>query len=289
MKTRLSNLLSLTLVLLLSSVGAVHPLVAEAQSTIVARPAGSQVGPQVGSTIYLPLIRKSCTTGQTYGQGLVFKAETDNPLRPAYNHADKNLELRSYAIDNTLTNPQKQIQALYPPPSDSPPNLHTLFTTPRVPTVLNVYDVYDWIWASSPNPGTRASGPVNTVWPVTVAGVQVTPGETIRTPSSGYDLGQGVAAIILYAAPTRITLHYTRDDTVAVGYSIHIENICVDTGLVALYNSLESAGRYSQPTFNLVTLTALQPIGTALGGEMQIVVRDTGGFMDPRSLTDWWQ
>jgi hypothetical protein len=117
----------------------------------------------------------------------------------------------------------------------------------------------------------------------------VTPGETIRSPSSGYDLGQGVAAIVLYAATNRITIHYTREDTVAVGYSVHIEDICVDANLLALYNSLESAGRYSQPSFNLVTLTALQPIGTASGSEMRIVIRDSGGFMDPRSLTDWWQ
>lgn len=274
MQTRIFRAVSLIVTLtLLAVMGVQTPRAVEAQ-----------VAPQANFPVYLPLIQKACSVGQTYGQGLVYKAEAD-PLRPAYNHADKNLGLRGYAIDNSLNNAQKQIQALYPPPSDSPPNLHMLFNPSRIPNVLNVYDVYDWDWGTN----TRKSTPVVTSWPITVIGAQVTPGETIRTPNSGYDLGQGVAAIVLYAAPNRITIHYTREDTVAVGYSIHIEDICVDANLLALYNSLESAGRYSQPSFNLVTLTALQPIGTASGSEMRIVIRDSGGFMDPRSLTDWWQ
>jgi hypothetical protein len=278
MQTRIFRAVSLIVTLtLLAAMGVQTPRAVEAQ-----------VAPQANFPVYLPLIQKACTTGQTYGQGLAYKAEAD-PLRPAYNHADKNLELRGYAIDNSLNTSQKQIQSLYPASDPNTPNLHTLFNPSRIPTVINVYDVYDWDWHPAPDPGVRKSNPVNTVWPITVIGAQVTPGETIRTPNSGYDLGQGVAAIVLYAAPNRITIHYTREDTVAVGYSIHIEDICVDANLLALYNSLESAGRYSQPSFNLVTLTALQPIGTALGSEMRIVIRDTGGFMDPRSLTDWWQ
>ena len=282
MQTRIFRALSLIVVLALLALGSMQTPAVEAQTS-------RRVGAQANFPIYLPLIQKACTTGQTYGQGLVYKAEADNPLRPAYNHADKNLALRSYAIDNSLSNPEKQIQALYTATDPNTPNLHTMFNPSRVPTVLNVYDVYNWIWATSPNPGTRDSVPVGTVWPITVIGAQVTPGETIRTPSSGYDLGQGVAAIVLYAASNRITLNYTRDDNAAHGYTIHIEDICVDMNLLALYNSLESAGRYSQPSFNLITLTALQPIGTAMGSEMRIVIRDSGGFMDPRSLTDWWQ
>jgi len=280
MQTRIFRALSLIGALALFALGGARTPAVEAQDV------GAAV---LTPRAYLPLIQRGCSAAQTYGQGLVYKAETDNPLRPAYNHADKNLALRSYAIDNSLSNPQKQIQALYPPPVDSPPNLHTLFNPNRIPNVLNVYDVYNWNWAMSPNPGTRDSVPVSTIWPITVIGAQVTPGETIRTPNSGYDLGQGVAAIVLYAASNRITLNYTRDDNAAHGYTIHIENICVDTNLLALYNSLETAGRYSQGTFNLVTLTALQPIGTAMTNELPIVIRDSGGFMDPRSLTDWWQ
>jgi len=278
MQTRIFRAVSLIVTLtLLAVMGVQTPGAVEAQ-----------VAPQANFPVYLPLIQKACTTGQTYGQGLAYKAEAD-PLRPAYNHADKNLELRGYALDNSLNTSQKQIQALYPASDPNTPNLHTLFNPSRIPTVINVYDVYDWEWHPAPDPGVRKSNPVNTVWPITVIGAQVTPGETIRTPDSGYNLGQGVAAIVLYAATNRITIHYTREDTVALGYSVHIEDICVDANLLALYNSLESAGRYSQPSFNLVTLTALQPIGTALGSEMRIVIRDAGGFMDPRSLTDWWQ
>lgn len=55
--------------------------------------------------------------------------------------------------------------------------------------------------------------------------------------------GGGYKALVLYAEPTRITLGYTRDDSVANGYTVHLEGICVDPNLVALYRSSNAAGR----------------------------------------------
>ena len=284
MQTRIFRALSLIGVLALLALGSMQTPAVEAQTS-------RGVGAQANFPIYLPLIQKACSTGQTYSAGVAYRSDQDVPQRPAYNHADKNLALRSYAIDNTSP---KQIAAYYAYSAPAP-KLRNLFMDNRLPNVLNVYDVYDWNWATSPSPGTRSSNPVNVLWPVTVAGLQVTPGETIRTPSYVQTLGAGVAAIVLYADPTRITIHYTRDDGVgrppwktSAGYSIHIENICVDANLLALYNSLETAGRYTQTSYNLVTLTPLQPIGTAISGELPVVIRDNGGFMDPRSLNDWW-
>lgn len=302
MKTRLFSIMSLvaaiSVILLLTGV----PLAQAGRVVPVnVNPASpADIAAVTTYKVYLPLVTGSglgCSTGQGYSQGPVYQYDTDNPVRPAYNHADKNLALRSYAIDNSLTNSQKQIAALYAESEPLAPNLRGLFVDNRIPNVLNVYDVYDWNWANPPNPGTRGSGPVATTWPITVLGVQVTQGETIRVPSSGYDLGAGVEAIVLYADSNRITIHYTRQDSTAVGYSIHIENICVDPNLLALYNSLDGTARNGQlypgtpdniTDYNLVTLTALQPIGKTSGTEMQIVIRDTGGFMDPRSLNDWW-
>jgi hypothetical protein len=287
MQTRIFRVVSLIVMLtLLAVIGVQTPRAVEAQ-----------VAPQANFPVYLPLIQKACSTGQSYIPGLAYRSDPDNPARPAYNHADKNLALRSYAVNSTLSTQQKQIAPLYPPSNTQTPHLRTLFNPARTPTVLNVYNVYDWNWATSPSPGTRSGSFVTTPWPIQVAGVQVTLGETIRTPSSTNDLGAGVAAIVLYADASRITIHYTRDDGVAkayplsAGYTVYIENICVDSSLLALYNSLETAGRYNmaQSSYNLVALTPQQPIGTALGSEMQIVVRDNGGFMDPRSQNDWWQ
>jgi hypothetical protein len=118
---------------------------------------------------------------------------------------------------------------------------------------------------------------------VTLAGLAVTPGETIHLPASGYDIGQGYDALVLYATEERVTLKYTREDNVVRGYTLHIEGICVEPRLLALYQSCNAAGR--------ATLPALRPgqaIGRASGSTIGVAIRDTGAFRDPRSRKDWW-
>ncbi len=39
----------------------------------------------------------------------------------------------------------------------------------------------------------------------------------------------------------------------------------------------------------LPVLKGRQPLGRALGGEIQAAIRDTGSWMDPRAKKDWWQ
>ncbi len=89
--------------------------------------------------------------------------------------------------------------------------------------------------------------------------------------------------MVLYAEPERITLAYTRDDSPAVGYLVHIENVAVAPELVALYQQLDAAGRRQLPG-----LRNEEPLGVASGDVLKVAVRDTGAFMDPRSCKDWW-
>ena len=81
----------------------------------------------------------------------------------------------------------------------------------------------------------------------------------------------------------RQTLHIGREDEFP-GYVIHIEDVCTDPELLALYRQLHAAGRGELPA-----LRGHQPFGVALGNEIKIAVRDTGSFMDPRARNDWWQ
>jgi hypothetical protein len=119
---------------------------------------------------------------------------------------------------------------------------------------------------------------------VTLAGMAVTPGEAIHVPNSGYDIGDGYQVLVLYASTERITLKYTREDNVVYGYTLHVENICVEPTLLALYQSWNDAGRGHLPA-----LRAGQAFGRARSDEIQVAIRDTGAFMDPRSCKDWWQ
>jgi len=79
-------------------------------------------------------------------------------------------------------------------------------------------------------------------------------------------------------------LKYTREDNVVAGYTLHLENICVDANLLALYRQLNAAGRSELPA-----LRPGQSLGRASGSEIDAAIRDSGAFLDPRSRKDWWQ
>jgi hypothetical protein len=89
---------------------------------------------------------------------------------------------------------------------------------------------------------------------------------------------------VLYADATRITLAYTRDGTVANGYAVQIENVCVDPNLLVAYRVANAAGRDYLPA-----LQRNDTVGVAAAGEVLVAMRDRGKFLDPRSRKDWWE
>lgn len=259
-------------------------------------PAVAAAAPGAGQTIFLPLIVGPgvcpATSGNAYAAGPVRQWDSDNPVRPAWNHADKNLALRGY-----LSNPGAFKGFMNYGSNDpiEPPQLATLFSPNRVPAFTGAYQVYNWNWAPSPDPGTRGSLDIR--WDITVLGMGVTPGEGLTVPSSGYDIGGGMQVIVLFADAQSVTFKYTRDDSVAPnGYTLHVDNICTDPNLLALYQSLDGGARYvyygtpgSNYEYDLPNLPAGQVFGTARDGEIRVAIVDTGSFMDPRSCNDWWQ
>ena len=113
------------------------------------------------------------------------------------------------------------------------------------------------------------------------------PGEPIHVPDSGYSIGTlsgSYEVLVLYASEHRITLKYTRDDNVIYGYTIHVEGVCVAPELLTLYETWDAAGRTRLPA-----LRAGQAFGRARSSEIEVAIRDTGDFLDPRSRKDWWQ
>ncbi len=238
--------------------------------------------PSVTRTYYFPLVFKSpgidpCSSipGQSYGS-VAPTNPTTNP--PAAENPDINISLRGFRLVNEL-----KIFIYYEGDFDQyAPQLATLFSPPGVPLFSSTWQV------GSLNP----SDPWITDPPVTLLGMETTIGQIINTPGSGYDIGlrpiprlpNGFEAMVLYATSQRITLKYTREDNVVYGYTIHIEDVCVEPSLLALYNSLNASGRTRLPALN-----AVQPFGRAIGNEIRVSIRDTGTFLDPRSHKDWWQ
>ncbi len=229
--------------------------------------------------IYLPLVVKpeSCPSipGETYDALSVNSAPTD---RPAEIHADLNLSMRGYELNSTA---YKGLVDIGGNTDGNSPQLPGLFADNRTGVFSDVYRVYDWNWNCNCR-GALLSSPL-----VTLAGLATTPAETIHVPDSGYAIGalaNGYEVLVLYASLDRITLKYTREDNVVHGYTLHVENVCVEPSLLALYEERNAAGRGTLPA-----LYPGQAFGTAKGSAIGVAIRDNGTFMDPRSRKDWWR
>jgi hypothetical protein len=224
---------------------------------------------------YLPIISKPddvCRpTGETYGM-LQITPETLS----AETHPDINLAVRGY----TPTLAFLGLVDLGDTRSDGP-QLAGLFSIPHLPSFTGVYQVYDWDWTNNRR-GAPIDDPV-----VSLADLAAVPGEPIRVPDRmGSDtfIGGNYKALVLYANSDRLTLKYTSEDDMIAGYGLHLENVCVDANLLALYQQLNSVGRHQLPA-----LQVGQAIGRARSDHIGVAVRDTGAFMDPRSHYDWWR
>jgi len=226
---------------------------------------------------YLPLIVK-LSTGCEPIPGVQYRTlDVNGPPtdRPAEQHADLNLALRGYEV----TGAYRGVGDCEGGADDAKaPKLYTLFTDQRTPAFTAVYQIYDWNW------GRDSRGNLLTDPHATLAGLRVFPGEVLHLPDSGYDVGGDYEALVLYASEERITLKYTLDDDVVVGYTIHVEGVCVEPSLLALYRAWDEAGRGELPA-----LRGGQPFGRAVADEIRVAIRDSGSFLDPRSRRDWWQ
>ena len=197
---------------------------------------------------------------------------------PDYLHADLNLAVRGYAPADAASDLFNKDG----PVDSDPPQLAGIFGDYRRPSFGATYRVYDWDWSCGEH-GCR--GPLTETGAATLLTLQANAGEALGIPHRGAQVyGGGYKALVLYAESSRITLGYTREDSVANGYVVHLENVCVDPHLLALYQSSNATGRAFLPA-----LREDETLGTAATGQVMVAVRDRGVFWDPRARQDWWQ
>ncbi len=232
---------------------------------------------------FFPVIGKpfSCQpiAGATYGTVVPSTppVSVPPPINPEYN-----LSLRGY----DPTNASLDLQYYGGATDSGAPKLYSLFTGTRPANFRTVYRVHKWDYAC----GCRSPYYEDDNYPVTLGGLAATPGELVLIPSSSYDIGtmtSGYGVMVLYATMTQLTFRYGREDDIRgdlPGYVIHLENVCVDPNLLALYNYWDSVGRRAR----LPALYRGQALGRAINNEIGIVIRDWASFMDPRSKKDWW-
>jgi hypothetical protein len=208
------------------------------------------------------------------------------------NHADINpLDVRSYT---PITGAHNLIDFVHEAdPNAMPPQLSTLIEGNATPNISSLNQVCMWNWSGDTGQGSRG-GPIEKPSDApsdfaTLVGLSTTAGQVILVPRSGYDIGGGRTAMVLYATANSITLKYTAEDDMIAGYGIHLSNFNVDQKLIDYYNQLNNQGRNELPV-----LCSGFKLGVALNGEIQVAIRDTGSFMDPRwrdpgGKNDWWQ
>lgn len=208
--------------------------------------------------------------GEKYGALSVYPSPSD--------HSDAFVEVNLAARGFALVRATLGLVDVDGPADAGAPQLSGLFGDARTPIFSNAYQVNAWDW------NCNCAGALLANPQVTLAGFTVTPGEIIRVPPSSYYLGNDYQALVLYADGERITLNYTRAGNPLRGYTIYLEGIAVDSGLLALYQQTNAAGRVELPA-----LQAGQGIGRARTSEIKVAIRDAGAFMDPRSRKDWWR
>jgi hypothetical protein len=200
-----------------------------------------------------------------------------NATSPPIFDPDLNLLVRGYKPTLGVLD----LVAINEPADDDAPQLAHLFRPVRVPAFRALYQIHDWNWACCP--GGKVGEPIAEP-EVTLVEMATTSGEPLYVPRRHASISRDYVAMVLYAEKFRITFTYTLDDSPARGYVVHIENLCVDPNLLALYAALHAAGRDHLPA-----LRRGDSIGIAHSPSILVAVRDTGSFMDPRSGKDWWQ
>ena len=246
------------------------------------------------SVVYLPLMsnEQACPTSSENAYALVQLLE--NSPRPPYPdqfHADLNLAYRGYepvtgAALALLVDPPVRSWPYSTTKPLNAPKLSTLFNANPRPAIVSTDQVYDWDWSQSDG-GSRAGLLDN--WQTTLIGLENMAGDTIFLPSRATEIYTGgYKALVLYADETQLTVTYEHTDSVAIGYSIHLENLCVDANLLALYRSQIMTDGL-RATELLPGLQNGQPLGTSRGSPLKVATRYYGNFMDPRSAKDWWQ
>lgn len=202
------------------------------------------------------------------------KIKGDPLVVDAATHPNMNLGARGYVP----VNESRKLVTYSSGDDPKAPQFPALFGDQRTPAFTTTYQAYRWN-----NDFTQPIG-LETGWPVTVLGMGTLPGESIYTPDSGYEIAAGgYEYLVMFAGPNDITLHIGSEDEF-YGYVLHIDGVCTDPDLLALYQQSNAAGRHHLPV-----LRGHQAFGKALTGEIQIAIRDWGGFLDPRSRNDWWR
>ena len=172
---------------------------------------------------YLPVVasapRGCLPIPEEHYETIPVEGLSPDPGVPAESHPDLNLALRGYRENGAAYRGLVDYAGSY---DTFAPRLQTLFVDQRAPVMLHVYQVFQW---DGQWPGVYGVYPILSP-EVTLVGLASNAQEKLYAPTSPAEVfhdtvtGKHYVAMVLYAAPDRITLKYTRDDHVITGYTV---------------------------------------------------------------------
>lgn len=125
----------------------------------------------------------------------------------------------------------------------------------------------------------------------------------VKVPSTGYDIGGGYEAMVVFASSDRVTLHIGRHEyfvgsgqnncnggTCSGGYWIYVKGICVDKQILQAYESVKGAQQSAGADKNPIQLPMVRPgqiLGKAVGASVIVGVRDNGPFITTSKPVYW--
>lgn len=124
----------------------------------------------------------------------------------------------------------------------------------------------------------------------------------IKVPNTGYDIGGGYEAMVVFTSSNRISLHIGRHEyftgtktcangqTCSGGYWIYIKGICVDQQIQNAYNKVKGAQESAGADLNPIQLPMVrsgQILGKANGAKISIGVSDNGSFVSTSNPKFW--
>ena len=126
---------------------------------------------------------------------------------------------------------------------------------------------------------------------------------TVKVPSTGYDIGGGYEAMVVFASSDRVAIHIGRHEyfvgsgqnncnggTCSGGYWIYVKGICVDKQIQQAYDSVKSAQQAAGADKNPIQLPMVRPgqiLGKATGTSVIVGVRDNGPFITTSKPVYW--
>ncbi len=129
------------------------------------------------------------------------------------------------------------------------------------------------------------------------------PGGEVKVPQTGYDIGGGYEAMVVFAEADRVTLHIGLHEyfvgsgnnncnggKCSGGYWIYVKDICVDEQILTAYNSVKGAQEAAGADKNPIRLPMVRPgqvLGKATGTSVVVGVRDNGPFISTFKPVYW--